>query len=248
MCVKVPDWAGASDLHVDIRRSRLSIAVLPRNSPQHPGIGGTSPSPAPATKGKGESGVVAPASTSPNEKVSVLAGVLSRPVQVDECLWTTERRGSVVLYLQKELPAEGDPGFEWWANVMEGDPEINTSECDAGSIASEYPEHVRRRGAKSLWDDQRKSPEEKLNEVRRFLLKLHVDARCIRSWSDGTGEWGDSKPNLQGSVQRYGCAFSAEGFRRVLGWNVMKSFSLQKSRMSLHRCFANKTATNLFVF
>lgn len=166
MCVKVPGWAGASDLSVDIRRSHLSIAVLPRNSPDHPSTDGISPTPTPATKGKGESGVVAAAAASHDEKkISVLAGMLARPVQVDECLWTTERRGSVVLYLQKELPGEGEPGFEWWTNVMEGDAEIDTLACDAGSIASEYPEHARRRGAKAVWDDQRKSPEEKLKEV-----------------------------------------------------------------------------------
>lgn len=189
MCVKVPDWAGASDLRVDIRRSRLSIAVLTRNNPEHPSSGGTSPNLAPVTKGKGESGVVAPAATShDDEKSLVLAGVLARPVQVDECLWTTERRGSVVLYLQKELPAEGEPGFEWWTNVMEGDPEIDTLTCDAGSVASKYPEHARRRGAKAVWDDQRKSPEEKLKEVGSLLpYCMWEQGVYLFSWSEGEG-------------------------------------------------------------
>ena len=206
--MKVPDWAGASDLSVDIRRSRLSIAVLPRNSPDHPCSDGTSPTPTPtpAIKGKDESGVVAPAAAASldEEKSSVLAGGLARPVQVDECLWTTERRGSVVLYLQKELPAEGEPGFEWWTSVMEGDPEIDTLTCDAGSVASEYPEHARRRGAKAVWDDQRKSPEEKLKEVGRFCRS------CV--WEQGVsvlGGRGGVRVILRGSIR------SPERFREL---------------------------------
>lgn len=186
MCVKVPAWAGANDLRVDIHRLRLSVAVLPRNrlenltsrgsdpNPAHEEPNGGGPSPTPASATKGELGVATPAAASRDESMSVLAGELARPVQVDECLWTMERRGSVVLYLQKELPAEGEPGFEWWANVMEGDPEIDTLNCDAGSIGSKYPEHVRRRKAKAEWDDQQKSPEERLNEVGRVCHTLQV--------------------------------------------------------------------------
>lgn len=119
-------------------------------------------------------GAVAPPSRARrDDEKAILVGALSRPVQVDECLWTMERPGSVVLYIQKELLAGEEPGSEWWAAVMEGDPKIDVLTCDAGSKASEYPEHARRRGAKALWEHQQKSPEErrkqKAQEVRFFV-------------------------------------------------------------------------------
>lgn len=202
MCVKVPDWARAGDIRVDIRRSRVSVAVVVRCTDDEQdngnsngngndirrnqgdggsgGGGGASASsgnpPSPATtvghnRDKHEHGDTTNATNNNSNQISapvtsvLLAGVLSRPVQVDECLWTMERVGRVLLYLQKELPADGEPGFEWWASVMEGDPEVDVTTCDAGSDASKYPEHAKRRGARALWEHQNKSPEEKLNEV-----------------------------------------------------------------------------------
>lgn len=227
MCVKVPDWARARDVRVDIRRSRVSVAVVNRradgdqdngngnrsgngnNVGRNEGAGvngcagsgliddgggggggasassGTPPSPPAATAGHHHPQQHEDASSSSNNSNNgsrnnnnddhnqksapgtsvLLSGGLSRPVQVDECLWTMERAGRVLLYLQKELPADGEPGFEWWASVMKGDPEVDVATCDAGSDASKYPEHAKRRGARALWEHQNKSPEEKLNEV-----------------------------------------------------------------------------------
>ncbi|CBJ33139.1 nuclear distribution protein NUDC (predicted) [Ectocarpus siliculosus] len=179
--VKIPPWARASDVRVDLHRSRLSVSVVfphaeddrPRRTrPQFTHGAGTSATTAgptassdaakdPASQG-GDPGFVGEGETA----TPVLAGALSRPVQVDECLWTMERPGRVLLYLQKELPADGEPGFEWWACVMEGDPGVDVLACDAGSDASRYPEHARRRGAKALWEHQNKSPEERLEEER----------------------------------------------------------------------------------
>ncbi|CAM9409243.1 unnamed protein product [Ectocarpus sp. 4 AP-2014] len=179
--VKIPPWARASDVRVDLHRSRLSVSVVSphaeddrprRTRPQFThgaGMSATTAGPTassdaaedPASKGGGAGAAVEGETATP-----VLAGTLSRPVQVDECLWTIERPGRVLLYLQKELPADGEPGFEWWACVMEGDTGVDVLACDAGSDASRYPEHARRRGAKALWEHQNKSPEERLEEER----------------------------------------------------------------------------------
>lgn len=94
----------------------------------------------------------------------ILNGKLSRPIEVGESLWTLERPGQVYLYLQKELLVDGAPGSEWWATVMEGDPEIDISTCDAGSKISEYPENARMRGAKAFWEHQQKTPEQRQEE------------------------------------------------------------------------------------
>lgn len=147
MCVKVPGWVRARNVRVHIRRLRVSVAVVDGRTHDNNGGGG----------GKNE--------TARLETV-VLEGGLSRPVQVDECLWAMERAGRVLLYLQKELPVDCEPGFEWWACVLEGDPKVDVLTCDAGSDASKYPEHAKRRGARALWDHQNKSPEEKLKEVQ----------------------------------------------------------------------------------
>jgi len=183
VCVKVPDWARARDIRVDIRRSRLSVAVARRADGDAAGhlrrqgreANGAASALGPAADTKqhgidGDGKNAAPLTV-------VLAGGLSRPVQVDECLWTTERAGRVLLYLQKELPADGEPGFEWWASVLDGDPEVDVLTCDAGSDASKYPEHAKRRGAKALWEHQNKTPEERLKEVG-----LSVSAIAIWGW------------------------------------------------------------------
>ncbi|CAM9643908.1 unnamed protein product, partial [Hapterophycus canaliculatus] len=172
VCVKIPDWARASDLRVNIRRKRLSVSVIPRN-----------------THGDGDDGkkraqtdavsAGAGGSAGGSAGAVVLAGELSRPVQADECLWMVEEDwpGRVLLYLHKELPPppttadgrEGEEeqgGFEWWASVMEGDPQVDVSTCDAGPRVSNYPEYARRRGARGLWEHQKKSPEERLKEER----------------------------------------------------------------------------------
>ena len=160
MSVKVPDWVRASNVRVDIGRSRLAVAA------RRAGAGESD-----TTRRRTQAEPLS--STGGDwEEVVILAGPLSRPVQVGESVWTLETPGSVLLYLQKELPTDGEPGFEWWATVMEGDEEIDVLKCDAGSDTSQYPEHARRRGAKALWDYQQKTPEERreeeLDEVRRF--------------------------------------------------------------------------------
>lgn len=152
MCVKVPDWARARDVRVDIRRLGVSVSVAAaaagRTHDTDSGGGG----------GGSKNETAASATV-------LLEGALSRPVQVDECLWTMETAGRVLLYLHKELPADCEPGFEWWASVLEGDSEVDVLTCDAGSDASKYPEHAKRRGARALWEHQNKSAEEKLKEV-----------------------------------------------------------------------------------
>lgn len=162
--MKVPDWARASGIRVDFRRSRLSIAV--RGAGGHASSTGAGSEPS-LTRPELAQGAAPPVGTGRGQEEVVLAGALSRPVQVDECLWTMERPGRVLLYLQKELPADGEPGSEWWATVMKGDAEIDVVNCDAGSDVSKYPDHARRRGAKALWEHQQKSPEERRQEVRR---------------------------------------------------------------------------------
>ncbi|CAM9259934.1 unnamed protein product [Ectocarpus fasciculatus] len=178
--VKIPAWARASDVCVDLHRSRLSVSVVVphaegdrrRKRPQ--ASRGAETSVTTALPAASSNAATDPTSQGGHSEIGgegktatpVLAGALSRPVQVDECLWTIERPGRVLLYLQKELPADGEPGFEWWACVMEGDPGVDVMACDAGSDASRYPEHARRRGAKALWEHQNKSPEERLKEER----------------------------------------------------------------------------------
>ncbi|CAM9341230.1 unnamed protein product [Ascophyllum nodosum] len=150
--VKVPDWVRASNVRVDIGRSRLAVAA------RRAGAGESD-----TTRRRTQAEPLS--STGGDwEEVVILAGPLSRPVQVGESVWTLETPGSVLLYLQKELPTDGEPGFEWWATVMEGDEEIDVLKCDAGSDTSQYPEHARRRGAKALWDYQQKTPEERREE------------------------------------------------------------------------------------
>lgn len=217
VCVRVPDWARARDIRVEIRRSRLSVSVVqlsalrniaacsaatttaaagtPPNSlsdedGQEDAAKNIGPSPGGSATGSREqcknkqqtdgtatsSGLSSDDGDASAAIVAVLEGPLSRPVQAGECLWTIETAGRVLLYLQKELPAEGEPGFEWWATVMKGDPEVDVTQCDAGSIASEYPEHARRRGAKALWEHQQKNPEQRrideMNEVCAISLSL----------------------------------------------------------------------------
>lgn len=193
MCVKIPGWARSSDVRVDIRRSRVSVAVVVgRTDGDEDNVDGRGNGNGSRIRRNEEAGGNFCAgrrlddglhhqeqhghedTTTTTTKIKqrsapvtsvLLAGGLSRPVQVDECLWTMERAGRVLLYLQKELPADGEPGFEWWASVMEGDPEVDVTTCDAGSDASKYPEHAKRRGARALFEHLNKSPEEKLNEV-----------------------------------------------------------------------------------
>lgn len=168
VCVKVPVWAQARDIRVDMRRLRLSVRIVSPGKPQT------------AADHTTAARVIAPTNTGDDKKppaagicedvtTVILDGTLSRPVQAGECLWTMEKPGRVYLYLQKELAAEGKPGYEWWERVIDGDEGIDTTTCDAGCFASGYPEHVRRRGAKALWEDQRKSPAQRradeLNEV-----------------------------------------------------------------------------------
>lgn len=159
--MKVHSWVRASDVRVDIRRSHLSVAVSTTDG-RHKTEHGANPQIAVADREDPRS----PRQTADllRDEQTILAGALSRPVQVDECLWTMERPGRVLLYLQKELSADGEPGFEWWATVMEGDEEVDVLTCDAGSDVSKYPEHARRRGAKALWEHQLKSPEERRKE------------------------------------------------------------------------------------
>lgn len=195
--VKIPPWARASDVRVDLHRSRLSVSVVVphaeddhqrRRMPQSTNAHGEGTSVTTARPAASRSAATDPPSQGEDPEIvgqgkaatPVLAGDLSRPVQVDECLWTIERPGRVLLYLQKELPGDGEPGFEWWACVMEGDPEVDVLACDAGSDASKYPEHTRRRGAKALWEHQNKSPEERLKEVS-----------LARGW-----EWGCHLPSF----------------------------------------------------
>ena len=168
MCVRVPGWARARDVRVDIRRLRVSVAVVDVRTCENNGVvddvgGGETDGP--------------PRGAPAGRKTVLLEGALSRPVQVDECLWTMERAGRVLLYLHKELPADCEPGFEWWASVLEGDPEVDVLTCDAGSDASKYPEHAKRRGARALWEHQNKSPEEKLKEVGQMYF--YVCTRCM---------------------------------------------------------------------
>lgn len=155
MCIKVPDWVHAKNMRVDFRRSRITVAA------SHAGSGES------IANGLSEPKHVSNAVVGESDEAVILAGPLSRPIQIDESVWTMERHGNVVLYLQKELSADGEPGFEWWATVMEGDSEIDVLKCDAGSDVSQYPEYARRRGAKALWDHQQKTPEERREEVRR---------------------------------------------------------------------------------
>lgn len=200
VCMRVPDWAQARDMRVEIRRLRLSVrAVRPDMLPKNgiavdstaakklgegvPSIGGNLDSCHDDNSDTREDQLEDKASSSfsaeviPAPTVTILEGVLSRPVDVDECLWTMgDTPGRVLLYLQKELATEGEPGFEWWASVMEGDAEVDVSKCDAGPLASEYPEHARRRGAKAMWEDQRKSPEQRrrdeVNRVRLLIVRI----------------------------------------------------------------------------
>lgn len=155
MCIKVPDWVHAKNIRVDFRRSRLTVTG------HRAGYGESTPNKHPEPK------QLSNAVVGESDEVVILAGPLSRPIRIDECVWTMERHRSIVLYLQKELSPDGDPGFEWWATVLEGDSEINVLECDAGSDVSQYPEYARRRGAKALWDHEQKTPEERREEVGR---------------------------------------------------------------------------------
>lgn len=184
--MEVPDWAHANDVRVDIRRSRLSVTLSTERG--NTNTFGDSENVGGETEGPAD--VASPSALGHEDRNGVIiAGALSRPVQVDECLWTMERPGRVHLYLQKELPSDGEPGFEWWATVLDGDEEVDVLTCDAGSDASKYPEHARRRGAKALWENQRKTPQERRNEVwctwPHFWLpsvgKCHVPAALYLS-------------------------------------------------------------------
>lgn len=218
VCVRVPNWARARDVRVEIGRSRLSVSVVQLSALRSTAVGSAVTTTTSATAVAAAAGT--PNSLSDNDSskdnaasttciekqqgknrqqttscfssadngagvsvVVVLEGPLSRPVEAGECLWTMETPSRVLLYLQKELPAEGEPGFEWWACVMKGDLEVDVVKCDAGSIASKYPEHARRRGAKALWEHQRKSPEQRrmdeVTEVCSISLCVSVCPPCL---------------------------------------------------------------------
>ncbi|CAM9997345.1 unnamed protein product, partial [Choristocarpus tenellus] len=128
--IKIPKETNARDVDVTFRRLHLSVTFA-----------------CVAEGGKGSSA-----------KVTVLCGALSRPVRADECLWTMECPGQLHLYLYKELGANVTTGQEWWECVMDGDLAIDVQSCDAE--VCEYPEHIRRGGAKALWEHHQKAPEE----------------------------------------------------------------------------------------
>lgn len=169
MSVKVPKWTRARNVRVNFRRLDLSVAVVlePGTDAFATAVMGQK-DPAPGARDPGQQ----------QERI-ILSGALSRPVEVGECIWTLEKPGQVLLYLQKELSGDESPGSEWWPALMKGDPEIDVSACDAGSRLSDYPEHALRRGAKAFWEHQQKTPEEREAE------ELH-EVSVLRSLDQAT--------------------------------------------------------------
>jgi hypothetical protein len=84
----------------------------------------------------------------------LLTGQLARPILSGESLWMLDTPGLLCLHLQKELPSQGESGFEWWDRVLCGDAPIDLAGVHAGEDVRAYPEHARLKAARALWDQQ----------------------------------------------------------------------------------------------
>jgi hypothetical protein len=135
--IAVPRTLRAKQLTVSLHRTRIAVcAKLPLPQTQS-----DSPS---TTAGDAPALVDTP----------LLTGRLARPILSSESLWMLDTPGLLCLHLQKELPSQGENGFEWWDRVLCGDAPIDLAAVHAGEDVRAYPEHARLKAARALWDQQ----------------------------------------------------------------------------------------------
>lgn len=63
----------------------------------------------------------------------LLDGELADKVRVDESLWSVESQKTLLISLEKTRET-------WWASVVKGDPEIDTTQVDSTRRIDEYDE------------------------------------------------------------------------------------------------------------
>merc|ERR1712224_799840 len=105
----------------------------------------------------------------------ILDGLLHKPIK-HELFWNIEDRQLLVITMEKE------DGMEWWGCVMDGDPEIDTSELEPENSRVEDLDDETQKMVKKMMFDQRQkalglpsSDEIQKQEALASFMKAHPE-------------------------------------------------------------------------
>ncbi|GBG31255.1 Nuclear migration protein nudC [Hondaea fermentalgiana] len=99
------------------------------------------------------------------------------PIKVDDSYWDHEaREGGVCVVLTKDNASRKEtPGYEWWSSAFDGEPEIDTTDCDVGENLAQLPERQKQELAQSIekqQDDERAREKAMKNPQKRAMFDM----------------------------------------------------------------------------